>query len=118
MTPLETAEDIRGLRVLHIVRSLAVGGLERIVVDLTCGLKERGVISYLACLVEPGEWASRACTAGMWCGGLPEKSPLSVLQGIVRFIRESCIDLIHTHNSHPHKYGVPAALLTLSLIHI
>ena len=106
------------LRVLHLVRSLRVGGLEKVVLDLTHGLAQRGVTSYLGCLLDAGEWADRANVEGMWTGNLEKRNPTSVLISLCRYVKRHRIDLVHTHNSHPHKYGVPLSILTgVPLVH-
>lgn len=106
------------LRVLHLVRSMRVGGLEKVVLDLTRGLHERGVQSYLGCLLDAGEWAGQAAVEGCWEGSLGQCGPVRMLRDLCRFVRANHIDLIHTHNSHPHKYGVPVSLLTgVPLVH-
>ena len=44
------------MKVLHIVRALDVGGLERVVLDLVEGCKAHGVESYIVCLHDAGTW--------------------------------------------------------------
>ncbi len=106
------------LRVLHLVRALNVGGLEKVVVDLTHGLSERGVTNYLGCLVEKGVWCDDAEVAGVWCGDLESRGPVRTFFDLCRYVKENNIDVIHTHNSHPHKYGVPVSVFTgVPLVH-
>ena len=106
------------LRVLHLVRSLNVGGLEEVVVDLTRGLAKRGVTSYLGCLVETGVWCEDAEFAAVWCGDLGERGVIQTFFGLLRFTKQNKIDVIHTHNSHPHKYGALLSLVTrVPLVH-
>ncbi len=106
------------MKILHLVRSLNVGGLEKVVVDLVNGLSARGVENYLGCLVEPGVWSERANVCDIWCGSLNTENPMRVFAGLCKYIKKNRIDVIHTHNSHPHKYGVPASIITgVPLVH-
>ena len=108
----------RPLRVLHLVRSMRVGGLEKVVLDLTRGLCDRGVQSFLGCLFDSGEWASQARVEACWEGNLGRRGPAGTLRALCRFVRTHGVDIIHTHNSHPHKYGVPASILIrVPLVH-
>lgn len=110
--------DTLGLRVCHIVRSLNVGGLERVVIDLIRGLRQEGTVNFLACLIEPGDWASEAAVDELWCGRLPDRGPLVTFATLCRFLRKAGVTVIHTHNSHPHKYGAPASVVTgIPLVH-
>jgi len=83
-----------------------------VVVDLTRGLRDRGIESRLACLLDAGEWAGEAAVEGVWVGDLERNGAWRTLRGLCRYVRAHRIDLIHSHNSHPHKYAVPVSLLT------
>ena len=108
----------RPIRVLHLVRSMRVGGAEKVVLDLTRGLQQHGAQSFLGCLLDAGEWADQASVEECWVGNLGRRGPVQALLDLCRFIRANGIDVIHTHNSHPHKYGVPASILTrVPLVH-
>ena len=104
--------ETKPLRVLHLVRAMRVGGLEKVVIDLTRGLARRGIENHLGCLLEEGEWAGRCDVTGTWIGRLDERGTAAVLLDLCRYIRREGITLLHTHNSHPHKLGVPVAVLT------
>ena len=83
--------------------------------DLATGLKQHGIESHLGCLLDAGEWAEEADVTGTWVGNLNQRSPLSSLStllSLLSYLRSRRIDVIHTHNSHPHKYGAVASLLT------
>jgi glycosyltransferase involved in cell wall biosynthesis len=106
------------LRVLHLVRSLEVGGLEQVVVTLTRGLAAHGFTSHLGCLFHPGALAERAEVQGTWVGDRGRKRWHTVLRGLCAYVRRERIGLIHSHNSHAHKYGAAASLLTgVPLVH-
>jgi len=118
MIPFLMQRSFANFRVLHLVRSLRVGGLEKVVVDLTRGLAQRGVANYLGCLLDAGEWANQADVKGTWIGNLETRNPVSVFFSLWRYVKRNKIDIIHTHNSHPHKYGVPLSVVTgIPLVH-
>ena len=56
------------MNILHIVRTLEPGGLERVVRDLARGLHARGHHCFLACLYEPGSWYMPEEWDGVWAG--------------------------------------------------
>ena len=117
-TEVMADDSCSSLRILHLVRSLNVGGLEKVVVDLTRGLAKHGVTNYLGCLVEAGVWCDDADVAAVWCGDLEEHGALKTFFSLCRYIRKNRINLIHTHNSHPHKYGAFVSLVTgVPLVH-
>ena len=106
------------LRVLHLLRSFQVGGLESVVVSLVNGLSLAGVECHLGCLVEAGEWRDRAAAKSVWVGRLEQRWRLPVVLGLSRHLRRQNIGLIHSHNSQAHLYGVAASLLTgIPLVH-
>lgn len=106
------------VRVLHLVRSMRVGGLENVVLNLCRGLAGHGIESHVGCLIEEGEWAERADASGRWVGGLQQAGRLhsvlafQTLVSLCVYIKRNAISIVHTHNSHPHKYGVGAHILT------
>jgi glycosyltransferase involved in cell wall biosynthesis len=106
------------LKILHLVRSLNVGGLEKVVVDLTKGLAGRDIDSYLGCLVEKGVWCDNAVVVDVWCGDLESRGVIRSFFDLCRYVKANKIDIIHTHNSHPHKYGAFVSLVTgIPLVH-
>ena len=99
------------MRILHLVRSIGVGGLERMVLGLTDGLAKRGIDCHLGCLMEPGCWADRATVSGTWVGELGNRGRPAVILDLLRYVRKHGVDLIHSHNPEPHLMGCGAALL-------
>ncbi len=92
-------------RVLHVVRSLEVGGLERVVCQL---VRARGFdATAVACLVARGEFANGICEEGgrvydvsyPTCGSFRR---FIRLLGVVREFRPA---VIHCHNMYAHSYG-------------
>ena len=106
------------LRVLHLLRSLRVGGLENVVLGLVNGLSLVGVECHLGCLVEEGEWMDRADARGVWVGRLEQRTKAPVILSLCRYLRREKIALIHSHNSQAHLFGVAASLLTgIPIVH-
>lgn len=107
------------IHVLHILRALRTGGLENVVVNLVNGLQRRpDVQCSLGCLIEEGEWMARVAPRGVWVGHLEQRGALRTLSGLSRFIRANRVQLIHSHNSQAHLFGVAASLLTgVPLVH-
>ena len=106
------------LCILHLVRSLNIGGLERVVIDLANGLTQKGVECHVGCLVEPGEWIGRVKAGGIWTGSVNSRAKIAVVRDLCRYIRRNGITLIHSHNAQAHIFGVAASILTgIPLIH-
>ena len=100
------------LRVCHIVTSLHMGGMERMVCDLIGGLQARGVESVVCCTDDKGELYDGAPALAKFCGH--RKPGLLVIDWklafqIYRFVRDNQVTVIHAHNHAPHLY---AALLS------
>lgn len=98
-------------RVLHLVRALHVGGLERVVLNLLEGLAVRGWSCHLGCLVETGRWADQARVEGRWMGDLDRHTRARTVWSLARYLRQHHIALLHTHNSQAHLFGVAAGRL-------
>ena len=106
---------MKDFRVLQLVYSLDVGGLEQVVVDLCNGLAAAGVECHVGCLSHPGLKFSQAQVAGAWIGNeRPQKRPLDVrtLWKLLRYVKTKQINLIHSHNPQAHYYGAAVSLLT------
>lgn len=99
------------LRVIHLVRSMEVGGLERVVADLVEAGCDCGITPFLGCLLEPGARGESVECEGLWVGGLEETGSFRTIRSLCDYVRENEIDIIHTHNPQPHKFGVAAGLL-------
>ena len=107
------------MHVLHLLRALRTGGLENVVVNLVNGLQRRpGVQCSLGCLIEQGEWIARVTPHGVWVGDLERRGALRTLVSLSRYIRMNGVQLIHSHNSQAHLFGVAASLLSgVPLVH-
>ena len=100
------------MKILHLVRSLGVGGLENVVLTLINASRDPNVEYYLGCLIEEGEWISKARVHDTWVGNLADKGKWRTLLSLRRFVRKNRIDLIHSHNPQPHLLAAAAHLLT------
>lgn len=96
------------VRVMQVVLSLRVGGLERVVVDLVNHASDE--FRFVVCCLEE---------AGAWAGEVAHIVALDKRPGvdwrmfwrIARIARAEKIDVIHTHNSTAHFYGAIAGKL-------
>ena len=97
-------------RVLHVVRSLEVGGLERLVCELVLE-RSRGTTA-VACLTVLGTLGEdlRSQGVSVTALGIEGASPTAVgsLRGL---IRETGVQVLHCHNMLAHFYGSLAARL-------
>lgn len=104
---------MKSFRVLHITHSLNVGGLERVVVDLTKGFRENGHIVGICCLDGKGVLGEAAEKTGISVISL-NKRPGLVWQlpfRIAKVIKQGDFDIVHTHNESGLVYGATAAVI-------
>jgi sugar transferase (PEP-CTERM/EpsH1 system associated) len=99
------------LKVLHVVLSMDVGGLERIVLSLVREGHRLGQRTAVACLERPGALAAQVEALGtpLFC---VEKGPGVRLKTIGRLkavLREVRPDVVHTHQIGALFYAGPAA---------
>jgi glycosyltransferase involved in cell wall biosynthesis len=107
------------MRVLQLVYSLPVGGLESMVLNLTAGLRQAGSACQVGCLNSLGRPKSEAPEV-VWCGaaGRARFVSLPVLASLCTHIHREAIEVIHTHNPKALHYGVLASLCMLRpLVH-
>ena len=100
------------MRILQIVSARTVNGAAVHCLDLSRALSERGHRVVLVC--REGAWAGERFAAE---GGEVEHSPLdrfppSELRRIGGFIEENGIDVVQTHMSRSHSFGVLLRLFT------
>ena len=104
--------DDGGLVVLHVVLSLESGGTERLVVDMSNRLAERGAHVHVCCLDAAGSLAA----------GLHERVQVHMLRRPARFsarlawrlatlARQVRATVLHCHQYTPFVYGCAARLL-------
>jgi sugar transferase (PEP-CTERM/EpsH1 system associated) len=101
----------RPVGVVHLVLSLNVGGLEKVVYDLVRHLDRDRFSTRVVCLEEIGAWGARFEERGipvesLACRGC--KTPGRVV-ALARRLRELQPAILHTHNPAPHLVGAVAA---------
>ena len=97
----------RPLRIVQMVETLALGGLETMAVDLAIAHRQAGHDSAIFTLFEPGVLAERAQAAGVPVVAFHKKKKarlMPILQ-VARQLRASHADVVHTHNASVHPYG-------------
>ena len=101
------------LRVAHLMQYFAIGGLERMVEQLSASCMTRGVeslvIAYLGDGPVRGALEARGVRTLLLEGG-PGLHPKLVLQ-LRSILRRERIDILHTHHLGPFIYGAPSAML-------
>ena len=110
------------LRVTHVVLSLDVGGLERIVIDLLRQAPHLGQDVSVICLERPGEMATQAISAGATVRCLHKKPGIrpEIVSELTECFRSQRPDIVHTHQIAALFYvgraardaGVPAVIHT------
>ena len=101
------------MRIIQIVESLDLGGLERLAVNLAIEQKRRGDDSEIYCVCRRGVVADEAEAAGIpvRCFNKPPGlNPLALLR-IARALMADRPEVVHTHNANIHHYGAVAAKL-------
>jgi len=114
MTRPHTTPSSNGspVRVVHLVTTLAIGGLEKVVLDLvrlsTSGLFAPRVV----CLDESGVLADRFADLGVPVDviGTRGSVPARILR-LAQHLKQVAPDVLHTHNPQAHLHGALAARL-------
>lgn len=102
-------------RVLQLVQTMEMGGLERVVANLSGALRQVGWHVDLACLSHSGVMATKECYDHLWEGHLSQTiKPLDFLClfRLCRYIRKECPAVIHSHNPQALLYGFLASWIT------
>ena len=102
--------DPRPLRVVHVVISFAIGGLEVLVADLAS--RARRVKPHVICLESVGPLARKLEGSGtvVECIGTPQTPVLQSVRTLRRRLAELAPDVVHTHNEKAHIHGALAML--------
>lgn len=101
------------LRIVQLLNSLAVGGAERMALNLALAQRDFGHEPLLYCIEAEGDLALEARANGIrvTCfNKSPGRSVRAVAQIAYSLIRDGA-DVLHTHNPSAHYYGAPAAWL-------
>ena len=100
------------LKVLHVVDSLELGGLERVVTDLAIAQRdvEEGVAVFS--ISDTGGHRDTLEAAGIRViqGGKRRTADLGVLRRLRRAVHELDADIVHAHNFVPNYYAAAALL--------
>jgi len=99
------------LHIVQIVEKLEVGGLERLAVDLAVAQKAAGHSPSMYCIFSRGPLAVEAETAGVPVSNFAKQPGFSprTIQSLAHRLRLDRADVVHTHSSGIHHYGVLAA---------
>lgn len=102
------------MNIVHVVESLALGGLERVVVSLVGIQVRRGHRVLVVCLFSEGVLATdaRAVGADVFACGKVTGLDLAAVRKMRRAIKAFHADVVHSHNPVAHYY---AALATLGV---
>lgn len=101
------------MRIIQIVESLDLGGLERLAVNLAIEQKSHGDDARIYCVCRRGRLADDAEAAGIpvRCFNKPPGlNPIALLK-IAFALMADHADVVHTHNPNIHHYGAIAARL-------
>ena len=105
--------DAQPLRIVQIVETLEVGGLETMAVHLAAAHRRAGHFSSIYTIFAPGVLADDAQAAGVRVTPFHKRrgfSASAVLR-LARQLRADGAQIVHTHNSAIHHYGAAAARL-------
>lgn len=111
--PDKALENLRGLRVLHVVDSLEFGGLERVVTDLAIAQHRAGALVKVYSLMETVGLRPELEAAGVEViiGGKKRMADPGVLLRLRRVVRQHGIGIVHAHNFVPNYYVAIATRL-------
>lgn len=100
------------MQILHVVETLDVGGLERVVIDLVKEQAARGHNCQVICLFEKGELASELEALGIPVAACSKRSgfDLAASRQLTEYIRTFSADVVHTHNVTCNYYAAVALL--------
>jgi glycosyltransferase involved in cell wall biosynthesis len=105
---------MNGMRIVHLVEALGVGGAERIIIDESKGLARRGFDLRVCCLAAAGPLAEEARAAGIPVDALGVTPglarPLAILR-VREHLRALRPRIVHAHLRAASVYGRLAAWL-------
>ncbi|WP_437589753.1 glycosyltransferase family 4 protein [Sorangium sp. So ce1000] len=111
--PAPRAAPGRPVKVAHVVLSLNVGGLERVVLRLLDRMARDRFAPVVCALQEPGALAEELARLDVPLVVIPRRPGLDpgLPVRLSAWLRREGIRLVHTHNPGPHLYGAIAASL-------
>jgi glycosyltransferase involved in cell wall biosynthesis len=101
----------RRVRVVHLLLTMDVGGLERVAVDLARKSDPDRFDCRIVCLRDPGDFAPVARELGVRVEALGAHGWVDGLCRLTRRLWQIRPHVLHTHNPGAHRVGVPARLL-------
>jgi glycosyltransferase involved in cell wall biosynthesis len=101
------------MRIVELINTLEIGGAERMLVDLSRGLRTNGHQVSVVCLRESGPLSELLQQSSIPVLALRKRGGFrpGVVRALAHYLREARIDVIHTHNPLVHHYGLMAARL-------
>ena len=105
--------ETRSIRVMHIIWSLDLGGAEQVVMNLTRHFDRKKFQPIVCCLNEKGRYAYLVENDGIPVFEMKKYPKLDflLLPRLVRLIKRTKVDLIHTHLFTANLWGRLAAKL-------
>jgi glycosyltransferase involved in cell wall biosynthesis len=100
------------MKIVHVLESLDIGGLERVVLSLAAWQQARGDEVCLICLFHEGPWAAEARALGIEVIAIGKRRGLDVraMRSLRRALHTRSADVLHTHNAVAHYYTAGAGL--------
>ena len=101
-------------RVMQITHDLAIGGLQRVVVNLCDNIDKTKFDVAVLCLRELGEFAPEVASLGLNVFHLPQKRNGTDYLGflkVAKILKKEKVDVIHTHNILPFTDGTMGGML-------
>jgi glycosyltransferase involved in cell wall biosynthesis len=101
------------MRIVQILPSLDIGGMERLAIDLALQQKAEGHQAAFYCTSHPGQLASQALDAGIPVHAFGKQDGFSprLILALARRLRADRADVLHAHNALVLHYAVAAARL-------
>lgn len=102
------ATDLHVVKVVQLVLSLDVGGLEMMVLDFVRHASRSRFRHEVVCLRGLGELGGRFAEEGITVTALHAQGRLDGLVRLASELRRTRPDVVHTHNANPHWYAALA----------
>jgi len=102
------------LNIAHIVLSLEVGGLEKVVLTLATEQQKQGHKAVIVCLDKIGTLGESLSAKGITILCLKRKQSrldINTVSKLRKILKENKIDIIHTHNVEANIYGMLSSIL-------
>ena len=102
------------IRLMQITHDLAIGGLQRVVVNICRALDRDAFDVQVLCLRSLGPFAADVERLGIRVSLLPQTGRTDYLSflKVARVLRSERVEVIHTHNTQPFVDGTLGALMS------